>query len=57
MINICLDSAKYPKCKNCPHNRFDPERGCNSCYLDTDLVGQERIDYLKRVAEEFKVNN
>ena len=25
-ISTCLDSAKYPKCKGCPHSRPDPER-------------------------------
>ena len=53
-INICLDSAKYPKCQGCPHSRKDPERfGENSCYLDEDLKGQERYEYLKRLKEYF----
>lgn len=57
-INICLDSDKYPKCKGCPHLRLDPERQFEedprdrySCYLDEDLQGQERIDYIKRLSK------
>ena len=35
IINICLDSAKYPKCADCPHNRPDQERSGESiCWLD-----------------------
>lgn len=53
-IDTCLDSAKYPKCKGCPHNKPDPERfGENSCYLDEDLQGKEREEYLLRLYKHF----
>lgn len=50
IISTCLDSDKYPKCKGCPHSRPDPERfGDNSCFIDEDLKGKERLDYLNRL--------
>jgi len=53
-ISTCLDSAKYPKCKGRSHSRPDPERfGEKSCYLDEDLTGKERLDYLNRLLKEF----
>ena len=54
VINTCLDSAKYPKCQGCPHCKPDPERfGENSCYIDEDLQGKERYEYLLRLYKHF----
>ena len=54
LIHICLDSAKYPKCAGCPHNRPDPERSGESvCWIDQDLKGKERVEYLVRLLKEF----
>ena len=53
VINTCLDSAKYPKCKGCPHNRYDPEGDRMACWIDEDLKGKERLDYLNRLLKEF----
>lgn len=52
-INTCLDSDKYPKCKGCPHNRYDPERDRMACWIDEDLKGKERLDYLNRLLKAF----
>lgn len=53
VIKVCLDSDKYPKCIGCPHRRPDPERdGSNSCFLNEDLKGKDRLDYLVRL-EKF----
>lgn len=54
VIRTCLDSAKYPKCKGCSHNRYDPERDDMACWIDEDLQGKERLDYLNRLYEAFK---
>ena len=55
-IKICLDSDKYPKCQGCPHNRKDPTRnGENACYIDEDLQGKERYEYLQRLAKHLEV--
>ena len=54
-INICLDSDKYPKCSGCPHFKYDNDRGENCCWIDQDLQGQERLEYLKRLAKHFEV--
>jgi hypothetical protein len=53
VINTCLDSAKYPKCKGCPHNRYDPERDDLACWINEDLKGKERYEYLQRLLKEF----
>lgn len=52
-ISTCLDSAKYPKCKGCPHNRYDPEGDRTACWIDEDLKGKERYEYLQRLLKEF----
>lgn len=52
-IDTCLDSAKYPKCKGCPHLKYDEERDDLSCYLDEDLKGKEREEYLLRLYKHF----
>lgn len=50
-INICLYNTK---CTSCKHHRPDPERnGEHSCYLNEDLQGKERLDYLKKLYEHF----
>lgn len=50
-IKICLLGGK---CKECKHYRADPERyGEPSCYLNEDLKGKERYDYLKQLEEHF----
>ena len=55
VINTCLDSAKYPKCKGCPHNKPDPESyDGRACFLDEDLKGKERLDYLTRLLKAFE---
>lgn len=55
VINTCLLNIK---CKDCKHNRPDPERfGECSCYLNEDLQGQERLDYLKKLYEHFTKNS
>lgn len=54
-INICLDSAQYPKCQGCPHHRKDPERQEEySCYIDQDLKGPERLAYLQRLLDHYE---
>ena len=60
VIRTCLDSAKYPKCQGCPHHKLDPERRFAedprdryACYIDEDLQGKERLDYLNRLYEAF----
>ena len=54
VIKTCLDSAKYPKCQGCPHSRPDPERyGEHSCYIDEDLKGKEREEYLLRLYKHY----
>ena len=50
VIKVCLDSDKYPKCIGCPHCRPDLKRGGDdSCFLDEDLKGKDRLDYLARL--------
>lgn len=46
------------KCKNCKHYRLDPERSYAedprdrySCYLNEDLKGEERREYLKKIED------
>lgn len=54
VINTCLLNIK---CKDCKHNRPDPERdGECSCYLNEDLKGQERLDYLYKLFKHFTKN-
>lgn len=51
-INICILDTK---CKDCKHNRPDPERGGEcSCYLNEDLKGEERNKYLLKVLAKMK---
>jgi len=51
-INVCLLNNK---CKDCKHNRPDPERyGDNSCFLNEDLEGKERYLYLLKLKEHFE---
>lgn len=52
-ISTCLDSDKYPKCKGCPHSRPDPEGDRMACWIDEDLKGKERYEYLQRLLKEF----
>ncbi len=61
VINVCLDSDKYPKCQGCPHHKLDPERRFEedprdryACYIDEDLKGKERLDYLTRLLKAFE---
>ena len=55
-IKICLDYDLYPKCQGCPHLRTDPDRnGEKSCFLDEDLQGKERLDYLLRLKKYFNI--
>lgn len=50
-INTCLLDIK---CKDCKHYRPDPERyGECSCFLNEDLQGQERLEYLKKLVKHF----
>ena len=60
VINTCLDSKKYPKCQGCPHHRLDPERRFEedvrdryACYINEDLQGKERYNYLVRLYKHF----
>lgn len=55
IINICLLNIK---CQGCVHYRPDPERYGNcSCYLNEDLKGKERYEYLLKLKEHFKKEN
>lgn len=55
VINTCLLNIK---CTECTHHRPDPERdGECSCYLNEDLQGQERLEYLKKLYETFTKNS
>ena len=52
IINTCLLGIK---CKDCKHCRPDPERyGETSCYLNEDLQGKERLDYLLKLKAHFE---
>ena len=48
VINTCLDSAKYPRCQGCPHHRK------NACWINEDLKGKERLEYLTRLLKAFE---
>ena len=51
-IKICLLGIK---CQDCKHHRPDPERdGECSCYLDEDLKGKERYDYLVQLEKHLQ---
>ena len=52
VIKICLLGTK---CSECKHHRPDPERGGDySCYLNEDLQGQERLDYLRKLVKHYE---
>lgn len=60
VINTCLDSDLFPKCQGCLHHRIDPERRFEederdryACYLNEDLQGKERYEYLVRLYKHF----
>lgn len=52
VIKTCLLGIK---CAECKHHRPDPERdGDYSCFLNEDLKGQERLDYLQKLVKHFE---
>ena len=53
-INTCLYTHG---CKNCKHHRYDSERDEMCCWINEDLQGQERLDYLKKLLEHFIKNS